>query len=92
MAVLELQYLFEIGRVAWNPDQILATLGRSVGLLVSESPWTRVVEIGREQGWTRDPFDRLIVAHALADSCQLVSADETILRHCPAAVFGDDRP
>jgi PIN domain nuclease of toxin-antitoxin system len=38
--------------------------------------------------WTKDPFDRLIVAHALAADAILLTADGTIREHCPQASWG----
>jgi PIN domain nuclease of toxin-antitoxin system len=32
-------------------------------------------------GWTRDPFDRLLVAHARLRRWRLATADATILEH-----------
>jgi PIN domain nuclease of toxin-antitoxin system len=37
--------------------------------------------------WTRDPFDRLIVANAMADGAPLITADETILANFRDAVW-----
>jgi PIN domain nuclease of toxin-antitoxin system len=40
-------------------------------------------------GWTRDPFDRFIVAHALASNAILLTADKTIRERCSQALWGD---
>jgi PIN domain nuclease of toxin-antitoxin system len=41
-----------------------------------------VVQAARDEKWTRDPFDRLIVAHAKINGlAPLLSADEQIARH-----------
>jgi PIN domain nuclease of toxin-antitoxin system len=37
--------------------------------------------------WTRDPFDRLIAAHAIVANASLVTADDTIREHLPLAVW-----
>jgi len=37
--------------------------------------------------WTRDPFDRLIDAHAIAASVPLLTADRAILEHLPLATW-----
>ncbi|HLG72825.1 MAG TPA: type II toxin-antitoxin system Phd/YefM family antitoxin [Chloroflexota bacterium] len=39
--------------------------------------------------WTRDPFDRLIAAHALATDTPLLTKDETIRQHLPLAWWRD---
>jgi PIN domain nuclease of toxin-antitoxin system len=37
--------------------------------------------------WTRDPFDRLIAAHAIVAGARLLTADEQILEHLPLATW-----
>lgn len=38
--------------------------------------------------WTRDPFDRMIAAHAIVADTPLLTADRTILDHLPLASWG----
>jgi PIN domain nuclease of toxin-antitoxin system len=42
--------------------------------------------IALDEKWTRDPFDRLIVANAKGFAW-LISADEAIRKHYPRAVW-----
>jgi PIN domain nuclease of toxin-antitoxin system len=37
--------------------------------------------------WTRDPFDRLIAAHAILADATLLTADRTILANLPQAAW-----
>jgi PIN domain nuclease of toxin-antitoxin system len=37
--------------------------------------------------WTRDPFDRLITAHAAIDESPLLTKDDTIHTYYPGAVW-----
>ena len=88
LAILELQFLFELGRLGTRVEEVVGVLFEDHG--VEEAPGD-LREIGRQvQGltWTRDPFDRLIVAHAIAHGSVLLTADETILAHCPRARWG----
>jgi PIN domain nuclease of toxin-antitoxin system len=78
---LELQYLFEIERVTVGSDTIVNDLGSRIGLQVCSRPFNRVVTQAMGQVWTRDPFDRLIVAQAALQDNLLLSKDETILRN-----------
>jgi PIN domain nuclease of toxin-antitoxin system len=48
---------------------------------VDETPAIDWFVAAAEQSWTRDPFDRLIVAHAIVRRARLASADETLLKH-----------
>lgn len=82
---LELQYLFEIGRVTVGPDTIVSDLAGRIGLQICTRPFNRVVTQAIAYTWTRDPFDRLIVANAGLHNSILLSKDETILRNYPFA-------
>ena len=88
MVVLECQYLFEIGKVTVGPGVLLADLGERIGLTVSSHPFADVTRTAVTLRWTRDPFDRLIAAQALAEGAPLVTADRTLLEHCAEAVWG----
>lgn len=78
---LEVQYLFEVQRIAAPSDTVVADLANRIGLQVCGKPFNRVVGEAMLQRWTRDPFDRLITAHASLESNLLVSKDGNILRH-----------
>jgi len=87
MVALELQYLREIGRIRHGPGRILTALRRDLGLSVSELAFEAVVARARTLAWTRDPFDRLISAHAAAARARLVTRDDVIRRRFRAALW-----
>lgn len=87
MVALELQYLHEIRRIRHGPGRILAALRRDLGLSLSEMGFGAVVARARTLAWTRDPFDRLISAHAAAARARLVTRDEVIRRRFRAALW-----
>jgi len=87
MVALELETLFERGKIDRDPALILKNLGSSMSLGVSETAFATIVEYARSFAWTRDPFDRLIVANAMADGVRLVTADQTILANFKDAVW-----
>jgi PIN domain nuclease of toxin-antitoxin system len=89
--VLELQYLFEIRRIAEPAQSVVSALEGTLGLTVSALSFQRVVASAVEQVWTRDPFDRLIVAQAQAEGVSLVTADKLIRKHYPRALWGKKR-
>jgi PIN domain nuclease of toxin-antitoxin system len=89
--VLELQYLFEIRRIAEPAQSVTAALEGTLGLTVSTLSFQRVVAAAVEQTWTRDPFDRLIVAQAQAEGASLVTADKLIRKHYARALWGKKR-
>jgi PIN domain nuclease of toxin-antitoxin system len=80
MAVVELQYLREIQRVVVSPSEILMKLSAEIGVTVCDYPFPIIAETAVSENWTRDPFDRIIVAHAKANGfAALLTKDETIL-------------
>ena len=85
---LELQYLFEIKRITQAAELVVADLSRRLGLQVDALPFEQVVSSAVGLSWTRDPFDRLIVAQASAQGALLVTADRVIRRHYRGARWG----
>ncbi|OGA52467.1 MAG: hypothetical protein A3G24_28720 [Betaproteobacteria bacterium RIFCSPLOWO2_12_FULL_62_13] len=84
---LELQLLHEIGRILKGPSTVLPALAREIGLQVAATEYSRIIAAARDLSWTRDPFDRLIAAHATLAGARLVTKDRLIRKHCPAAVW-----
>jgi PIN domain nuclease of toxin-antitoxin system len=78
MVQLELSYLHEIGRLAIGGADLIADLQRRIGLRRSELPFETLVDTAATLTWTRDPFDRLIVADALVAGTALLTKDRTI--------------
>ena len=79
VSLLELQYLYEIGRVLLSADDLRSKLGSELGVRVCGMDLASVCDVAIHEAWTRDPFDRLIVANAKANGLSpLVSADEDI--------------
>lgn len=82
---LELEYLYEIERVR-EPAHVLVTdIADRIGLRVCEKDFNAVVSQAIKLTWTRDPFDRLIVANAALNDSILISKDQNILDHYPHA-------
>ena len=85
---LELTYLYEIGRVSEPASAPLSALRRAFGLQVVDVQLAELVQAAAGLSWTRDPFDRLISAHAIVANAPLITADETILENLPLATWG----
>ena len=86
MAVVELEYLYEIRRIIIKPQDILVKLGSEIGLTVCDHPFPAIAEMALGENWTRDPFDRIIVAHAKSNgAAPLLTKDETIRANYPNA-------
>ena len=81
MVELELQYLYEIGRLSDTPHNIIGDLDGMMGLGIDNVGFHDVVKKSLFIEWTRDPFDRLIAAHCMAKNSTLITKDETILKN-----------
>lgn len=78
IVLLELQYLHEIGRLRVHPEIMFSHFHVSIGLQKSSAVLSDVVQVAKELTWTRDAFDRIIVAEAHMLGAFLISADTTI--------------
>jgi PIN domain nuclease of toxin-antitoxin system len=87
IVLLEIQYLHELSRVNQGPVLIVKELEKSLGLGVHTEDFERIVVAALGESWTRDPFDRLIVAHAHLSSAPLLTKDESIRKHYRQAVW-----
>lgn len=85
--ILEIQFLFEIHRLTRTGPSIIAALSEEIGLEVCRLEFESVVNSALDQTRIRDPFDRLIVAHAAANDAPLITRDEKIRRHYKRAVW-----
>ncbi len=75
-SLLELQLLTEAGRLRTRRGAAVAEDPRWVVDEPLAANWFQAAE---ELSWTRDIFDRLIVAHALTRGLRLATADSEIL-------------
>ena len=80
-SLLELQFLLELGRVRLRGVGSSRDLADDDRWTVDEPPARAWFEEAIAVPWTRDPFDRLIVAHASARQWKLATADTRMLEH-----------
>lgn len=85
--LLELQYLLEIEKIKVGPEKIFRELETRIGLKICDREFNKVVVESLRQSWTRDPFDRLIVAQAHLAQASLITKDQFILRNYRKAVW-----
>ena len=85
--LLELALLEETGRIRARAQMIFTELQESVALSICDLPFAQVSITSLQQKWTRDPFDRLIVAQAFARGARLITKDRFIRRHFKDAVW-----
>lgn len=87
IVVLELQYLFEIGRIRDDSQTIIEYLKSKMGLKIDSANFVEVINTALNETWTRDPFDRIIVAHSKYRDAYLVTKDEKISNHYLKVIF-----
>lgn len=87
MVRLELQVLSEIGKLKLMPQQIIDSLHESLSFQVSAVPFSDVCEAAQGLSWTRDVFDRMIVAETMCGGGRLITADTKIHEHYPKALW-----
>lgn len=79
-SVLELAYLAEIGKLHPSRPDFLNALGDHPSVRVDNIPGAGWFLAAANLTWTRDPFDRLIAAHAIHRRWKLATGDTNILR------------
>jgi len=84
---LELQYLFEIQRVTDEANEIVFDLSDRIGLKMCDKSLNTIVSGALDLSWTRDPFDRIIVANAAINQNILVTKDQNILENYEKAMW-----
>ncbi len=87
VAVLEMEYLHEIGKIKKNSGEIVSGLENEIGLRIHDISLSELITSSIGEKWTRDPFDRMIVAHARGKDVPLVTADGKIRRHYRKALL-----
>lgn len=87
MVKLELQYLYDKKRVNAPPDQVINSLKQVLHLNICQKNWLDIVNVALTCDFTRDAFDRLIVAHAMLDNSVLISKDENLTKHYKHCVW-----
>ncbi len=87
MVDLELQYLFEIDRISLPASEVLAALQADIGLQIADDSFQFIVQQSKSLSWTRDPFDRVIVGHALYKKASLITRDKTIQQYVEQVIW-----
>ncbi len=85
--VLELQYLYETKRVADRAEVVVEDLRHRLNVRVCDLPFPDVARRALALSWTRDPFDRLIVAQAAVRDAKLVTKDRILRKRYRASVW-----
>lgn len=84
VTLLELSYLREAGRGEFHSRDPADEVERDPRWAVDDPPLGAVIRSAQGLSWARDPFDRLIAAHALCRGWRLATSDELMLEQLPA--------
>jgi PIN domain nuclease of toxin-antitoxin system len=88
LILLELEYMHEIGRSTLRALDVQRKLEYELDVRICELPFADVARAALDEKWTRDPFDRIIVAQAKVNGfAPLISSDEKIAEHYPRTVW-----
>lgn len=82
--ILELEYLHEVGRIATNALEIYNDLATTLDLKLCNNS-SKTIMKSLELKWTRDPFDRIMVANCTISGLPLITKDRVIHKHCDLA-------
>lgn len=83
-SLLELKLLTEIKRLRLRTGANVRELIIDDRWLYDEPPADAWFSHALDLEWTRDPFDRLLAAHALLRNWRLATADDVMLEHLPS--------
>lgn len=79
VTVLEIQFLVEAGRLRLSDDRSPTALAGAGPWKLDEPPAEKWFCAACDFPWTRDPFDRLLAAHARLRGWKLATADTLLL-------------
>ena len=78
VSLLEIQFLSEVGKLSVNNPGFTQTVMRDPRFVVDDIGIMALNSHAQVLSWTRDPFDRLLVAHSSARRVPLCTTDQLI--------------
>lgn len=81
VSLLEIQFLSEVGKLEVDSAALTAALGSDPRFVIDDLSLALMIRNAVPLGWSRDPFDRLLVAHSSARRLDLCSLDRSIRTH-----------
>ncbi len=86
MVRFELMMLFEKKKIE-SPLKILTSLKQDFYFREDSIDFGQLITSSMSLNFSRDPFDRMIVAHSKIRACKLISKDRVILEHYHDAIW-----
>lgn len=87
ISLLEMKFLKEAGRLEVDFEPVISRLKQDERFRIDSIPLEDICEAAFGLVWTRDPFDRLLVAHSMAASFPLGTCDTLIQKNYSHVVF-----
>lgn len=81
LSFLEIRFLAEAGRLEVRDAEFMEAVSSDPRFVVDEAPLVPIVRHALALTWTRDPFDRLLVAHSRARRVPFCTIDQRIRAH-----------
>ena len=81
VSLLEIQYLFEVGRLQFAGDGSLQNIRDDDRWQLDSPSCENLFKSAMGLSWTRDPFDRLLVAHAALRGWRFATGDRHLKAH-----------
>ena len=81
ISFLEIEFLAETGRLSVSNPAFTRAVMEDPRFTVDDIPLATLIRHALGLTWTRDPFDRMLVAHSLARRVPLCTIDRNIRRH-----------
>ena len=81
VSFLEIQFLAEIGRLSVRNPEFTGAVMEDPRFTVDDIPLLTVIRHGLRLNWTRDPFDRMLVAHSMARRIPFCTVDRRVRAH-----------
>ena len=78
---LEIQFLAEVGRLSVRNPEFTNAVMEDTRFTIDDIPLATIVRHALLLDWTRDPFDRLLVAHSSARRVAFCTTDRGIRSH-----------
>jgi PIN domain nuclease of toxin-antitoxin system len=81
VSFLEIQFLAEVGRLSVKNPEFTNKVMNDRRFIVDDIPLETLIRHALWLEWTRDPFDRLLVAHSTARRVAFCTTDRAIRSH-----------
>jgi len=88
ISLLELTFLKECGRIHFMNNITRDHIIDDARWMLDDPSLAELIEQAHDVDWTRDPFDRLLVAHAKLRGWTFATSDKKIIEHSdPSNIF-----